>query len=175
MVRGACSLRPGVRGVSSRIRVRSIVGRFLEHSRIFVFGNGGRPEVYLASADWMPRNLHERVEVMFRLKDRVLCRRVCEQIVVPYLADTEKTRFLRADGNYTPASGNTARRTARNQFNAQNFLIHMAANRNENGDFPFQFRHQKRHSSRIADLLVSLWEPGAQDASPRSTPVENAE
>src|SRR5205085_5523038 len=65
LVRGMCALRPGVRGVSDRIRVRSIVGRFLEHSRIFYFANGGNDAVFLSSADWMPRNLYERVEVMF--------------------------------------------------------------------------------------------------------------
>src|SRR6202165_4814734 len=69
LVRGLCSFRPGIRGVSDRIRVRSIVGRFLEHSRIFYFENGGEPEVYLGSADWMSRNLHERVEVLFPLKN----------------------------------------------------------------------------------------------------------
>ena len=67
IVRGQCTLVPGLRGISSRIRVRSIVGRFLEHSRIFYFENGGKPEVYLGSADWMPRNLYERVEVLFPL------------------------------------------------------------------------------------------------------------
>ena len=65
IIRGACALRPNVRDVSHRIRVRSIVGRFLEHSRIFYFENGGEPDIYLGSADWMPRNLYERVEVMF--------------------------------------------------------------------------------------------------------------
>ena len=74
IVRGQCALVPGVRGLSSRIRVRSIVGRFLEHSRIFYFENGGKPEIYLGSADWMPRNLYERVEVIFPLKDPQLCR-----------------------------------------------------------------------------------------------------
>jgi polyphosphate kinase len=69
IVRGQCALVPGVRGLSSRIRVRSIVGRFLEHSRIFYFENGGNPDIYLGSADWMPRNLYERVEVLFPLKD----------------------------------------------------------------------------------------------------------
>ena len=77
IVRGACALRPGVKGISEHIRVRSVVGRFLEHSRIFVFGNGGSSEVYLGSADWMPRNLYERVEVIFRLKGPTLCQRVC--------------------------------------------------------------------------------------------------
>src|SRR5271154_5380819 len=69
IVRGACALRPGVRGLSHNIRVRSIIGRFLEHSRIFYFENGGTPDLYLGSADWMPRNLYERVEVMFPVKN----------------------------------------------------------------------------------------------------------
>src|SRR6202040_137561 len=87
LVRGICSLRPGIRGISDRIRVRSIVGRFLEHSRIFYFENGGAPEVYLGSADWMPRNLYERVEVMFRLKDPQICNRVYDEILLSYLKD----------------------------------------------------------------------------------------
>ncbi len=90
IVRGGCALRPGVRGISSRIRVRSIVGRFLEHSRIFAFANGGKSEMYLASADWMPRNLYERVEVMFRLKDPALCQQVCTSVLAPYFAGTRK-------------------------------------------------------------------------------------
>ena len=76
VVRGACALRPGLRGISSRIRVRSVIGRFLEHSRVFVFGNGGKTETYLGSADWMHRNIYERVEVMFHLRDPELARQI---------------------------------------------------------------------------------------------------
>ena len=101
IVRGQCTLVPGVRGLSSRIRVRSIVGRFLEHSRIFFFENGGKPEVYLGSADWMPRNLYERVEVVFPVKDPQLCERVCSEVLSSYLADTRKARLLGADGKYS--------------------------------------------------------------------------
>ena len=90
IVRGMCALRPGVRGVSDRIRVRSIVGRFLEHSRIFHFANGGEEEIYLSSADWMPRNLYERVEVMFPLKDAMVRERVHQEILDAYLADNVK-------------------------------------------------------------------------------------
>ena len=100
IVRGACALRPGIRGVSSRIRVRSIVGRFLEHSRIFAFGNGGKTELYLGSADWMHRNIYERVEVMFHLRDPELCNQVYSEVIQPYLADTEKTRILEPSGQY---------------------------------------------------------------------------
>jgi len=98
IVRGQCTL---VRGLSSRIRVRSIVGRFLEHSRIFFFENGGTPEVYLGSADWMPRNLYERVEVVFPVKDPQICERLCSEILSSYLADTRKARLLGPDGKYS--------------------------------------------------------------------------
>ncbi len=103
IVRGQCVLVPGLRGVSSRIRVRSIVGRFLEHSRIYYFENGGSPEVYLGSADWMPRNLYERVEVLFPLKDQELRERICKEILPSYLADNQKARTLGSDGQYRAA------------------------------------------------------------------------
>lgn len=108
IVRGQCTLVPGLRGISSRIRVRSIVGRFLEHSRIYYFENGGSPEVYLGSADWMPRNLYERVEVLFPLKDQELRERICKEILPAYLSDNQKAWQLGTDGKYTavrPASG----------------------------------------------------------------------
>ena len=91
IVRGICALRPGVRGVSDHIRVRSIVGRYLEHSRIFYFANGGEEEVYLGSADWMPRNLYERVELIFPIKDVLLRERIRREILEAYLADNLKT------------------------------------------------------------------------------------
>jgi polyphosphate kinase len=101
IVRGQCTLVPGLRGISSRIRVRSIVGRFLEHSRIFYFGNGGEPEIYLGSADWMPRNLYDRVEVLFPLKDEHLRQRIVDEILPSYLADNLKARVLGSDGTYS--------------------------------------------------------------------------
>jgi len=107
-------LRPNVRGLSHRIRVRSIVGRFLEHSRIFYFENGGTAEIYLGSADWMPRNLYERVEVMFPLKDLSLRQRVSEKILLNYLRDNSKTRLLGPDGIYTRAHDNGAVGSGRN-------------------------------------------------------------
>ena len=100
VVRGICCLRPGIPGVSDNIRVRSIVGRFLEHSRIWYFSNGGREEIYLGSADLMPRNLDERVEVMTRLEDGRLKRRVRDEILGACLADNVKARELNADGSY---------------------------------------------------------------------------
>ncbi|HXA55869.1 MAG TPA: polyphosphate kinase 1 [Candidatus Acidoferrum sp.] len=130
IVRGACALRPGVRGLSSRIRVRSVIGRFLEHSRVFVFANAGKPEIYLGSADWMQRNIYERVEVMFHLRDTALCERIVSGVLAPYLADTAKTRFLQSDGAYLRAY-DMHRNGTRNasHFNAQQFLIDLAEGR----------------------------------------------
>jgi polyphosphate kinase len=172
LVRGACALRPGVRGVSSRIRVRSIVGRFLEHSRIFVFGNGGHTEVYLGSADWMPRNLYERVEVMFRLKNRALSRKICETIVLPYLADTEKTRFLRTDGGYARTDAHRGKRPSRRHFNVQEFFIRAAENHDQHGEPSFAPHFREVQSSRIAHLLLTGGNPHAE-APAHSTPVGN--
>jgi polyphosphate kinase len=101
IVRGVCMLRPGVPGVSENIRVRSIVGRFLEHSRAFYFANDGREEVYLGSADWMNRNLDRRVEVVAPVKDQRLRRYLREVLLDAYLRDNVKARLLSADGTYT--------------------------------------------------------------------------
>jgi polyphosphate kinase len=103
IVRGMCSLRPGVEGLSERIRVRSIVGRFLEHSRIFWFSNGGQPEVFCGSADWMPRNLVERSEAVFPVDDPALAARLRNEILAAYLADNTKARLLQPNGSYTRA------------------------------------------------------------------------
>ncbi len=112
IVRGMCCLRPGVPGVSENIRVVSIVGRFLEHSRIYWFGNGGDPLVYLGSADWMPRNFDRRVEVAFPVEDAALKARVTDEILPAFLNDNVKSRVLRNDGTYErlhPANGEKPR------------------------------------------------------------------
>jgi polyphosphate kinase len=101
LVRGMCSLRPGIPGVSETIRVISIVGRFLEHSRVFFFRNGGDEEAYLGSADLMPRNLNGRVEVLFPVSDPRLVSIVREEILGAYFADTVKARVMNSDGSYT--------------------------------------------------------------------------
>jgi polyphosphate kinase len=101
VVRGICSLRPGIPGVSENIRVTSIVGRFLEHSRIFCFRNGGEEEIYLGSADLMPRNLNRRVEVLFPVRSPRLVARVRDEILDPYLADDAGARHMRSDGSYS--------------------------------------------------------------------------
>jgi polyphosphate kinase len=103
-VRGICCLRPGVPGVSDNIRVTSIVGRFLEHARIYEFGNGGDPELYVGSADLMPRNLDRRVEVLFPVEDGSLREVVSDQILTLHLTDTVKLRRLQPDGSYAPVS-----------------------------------------------------------------------
>ena len=99
IVRGICTLRPGLGDVSSNIRVRSIVGRFLEHSRMFYFGNNGKEEVFLGSADWMYRNLSRRVEVVFPVKEPKLKDHL-KGVLDAYLNDNVNARELRADGTY---------------------------------------------------------------------------
>ena len=104
IVRGMCCLRPGVPGVSETIRVRSIVGRFLEHSRVYYFENGGQPEVFCASADLMERNLQRRIEVAFPILDPVLQRRVVEEALEYYLRDNTQSWLLQPDGSYVRAT-----------------------------------------------------------------------
>jgi polyphosphate kinase len=123
IVRGLCILRPGVKGLSENIRVRSIVGRFLEHSRIFHFDNGGELEIYLGSADWMPRNLFERCEVVFPVRDAAAKARIHEEILPAYLADTVKARLQQPEGTYLRA-GKLARDAA--PFSSQDFLMQLA-------------------------------------------------
>ena len=111
IVRGVCGLRPGVPGVSDNIRVISIVGRFLEHSRIFYFRNGGQEEVYLGSADLMSRNLDRRVEILFPVQEPRLVRHLRDEVLQVYLADNVKARSLKPDGSYArikPAPGQPA-------------------------------------------------------------------
>jgi polyphosphate kinase len=120
IVRGMCSLRPGMKGLSERIRVRSIVGRYLEHSRIFSFANGGKEEIYCGSADWMPRNLFERCEVLFPVMQPNLVKRLREEILAAYLADNTKARLLQSDGEYVRAPRTGA------AFSAQEYLTRIA-------------------------------------------------
>jgi polyphosphate kinase len=123
IIRGLCILRPGVKGLSDRIRVRSIVGRFLEHSRIYQFANGGSDEVYIGSADWMPRNLFERCEVVFPVRDPAALARIHDEILPAYLADTVKARLQQSDGTYLRASKLVKDAPP---FSAQEFLMQLA-------------------------------------------------
>jgi polyphosphate kinase len=100
LVRGVCCLRPGIPGISDNIKVRSIVGRFLEHSRIFYFQNGEDEEIYAGSADLMPRNINRRVETLFPLTDPGMIEHVKTKILGPYLADDAKARCMQSDGAY---------------------------------------------------------------------------
>lgn len=107
IVRGLCCLRPGIPGVSENIRVRSIVGRFLEHSRLYYFGNGGSEEIYMGSADLMPRNLDHRVEILFPLLDAKIVRRMRDAVLEQCLHDNRKARIGRPEGTYgfAPVNG----------------------------------------------------------------------
>ncbi len=118
-VRGICCLRPGVKGVSENIRVVSIVGRFLEHSRVFYFANGGKPEIYLSSADIMARNLDRRVELMFPIEDQAIAEVIKGQVLEMGLQDNQHARLLHPDGRYlsiAPAAGEP-------QVNSQNMNL----------------------------------------------------
>jgi polyphosphate kinase len=107
IVRGFCTLRPGLPGLSERIRVISVLGRFLEHHRIFVFHNDGNPEYFIGSADWMTRNLRRRVEAVAQVEDDV-CKREIERIMRTYLETTCNCWEMASDGTYqrhVPADG----------------------------------------------------------------------
>jgi polyphosphate kinase len=119
IVRGACSLRPGVPGLSENIRVRSIVGRFLEHSRIFNFHNEGANDVYLSSADWMNRNLFRRIEIAFPVLDPQLKKRVLQEGLLPYLKDNKNSWELDSDGVYHRRKS----RTIQAEFSVQQHLM----------------------------------------------------
>ncbi len=100
LVRGICCLRPGIQGISENITVTSIIGRFLEHSRIYYFENDGAPELYAGSADLMPRNLDHRVEIIFPISDPKLIRRVREELLARYFCDGKNARLMQSDGSY---------------------------------------------------------------------------
>jgi polyphosphate kinase len=126
LVRGTCCLRPGVPGVSDNIRVRSVVGRFLEHSRLFWFLNGGYQEMYLGSADLMERNLDRRVETLVPVRDGEILEHLREIVLQAYLRDTQRAFVLNAAGHYERAE------KADDGFSAQQFLLtHYSERRNE--------------------------------------------
>jgi polyphosphate kinase len=119
LVRGICSLRPGIPGISDNIRVRSVVGRFLEHSRIYYFRNGGEEQIYLGSADLMPRNINRRVETLFPVEEPHIIRYLRNDVLAVYMHDNLKTRVMNSDGTYTrikPKSNETP-------LNVQNWLL----------------------------------------------------
>jgi polyphosphate kinase len=113
-VRGICCLRPGVKGLSENIRVVSIIDRFLEHSRIFQFYHGGAKLTFISSADWMPRNLDRRVELMVPVRDKA-CRRKLQEILETCFADNVKASLMQPDGTYTPVPCEGRQRSVRAQ------------------------------------------------------------
>jgi polyphosphate kinase len=117
IVRGICILRPGIPGLSENIRVRSVVGRFLEHSRVFWFANGGEEELYIGSADWMTRNLKHRVEVVTPVNDQKAKRFLRDVLLDAYLTDNTQARELQPDGSYTPIL------TGSEPFNSQEYFM----------------------------------------------------
>ncbi len=119
IVRGVCCLRPGLPGISETIRVRSVIGRFLEHSRIYYFHNGGDELIYVGSADFMPRNLNRRVEVLFPIEDRRSIRRLRDRILAKYLEDEAGSRLMQPDGTYTQA----ARQPGKRLFDVQAYFL----------------------------------------------------
>jgi len=149
IIRGLCILRPGVKGLSERIRVRSIVGRFLEHSRIYHFANGGESEIYLGSADWMPRNLFERCEVVFPVRDPAALARIHDEILPAYMADTVKARLQQSDGTYLRASKLVKDAPA---FSAQEFLMHLAEGKTDLDAIPApDARRERKTAEKAAD------------------------
>jgi len=121
LVRGICCLRPGLRGISENITVRSIVDRFLEHSRIFYFENGGHPDIFLGSADWMPRNFFRRIEAVFPVEDPALRERIRAELLAIPLADEARAWWLQPDGTYRrPRSKN------KNPLRSQQEFIRLA-------------------------------------------------
>src|SRR5690606_14941313 len=159
IVRGICALRPGVKGLSENIQVKSVVGRFLEHSRVFHFENGGAPAIFIGSGDWMERNLRERVEVSIPIKDPAFIDLI-EDILSVYWADNVKSRTMRPDGSYVlPAS------PAEGAVNAQEWL----ASRAESPDTPMPavtrlFPLRQPHASSEPGSHLSETGTGAEPA-----------
>ncbi len=147
IVRGICRLRPGVPGVSETIRVRSIVGRFLEHSRIYAFHAGGEERVYLSSADWMERNLLRRVEACFPVLDPELRQRVREEGLESYLADDRRAWLLGADGAWQRARAAAPRRDAQLELLAglsHSVEVELQADSGEQGGLVLEVRSDER-------------------------------
>jgi len=155
IVRGICALRPGVKGLSENIRVRSIVGRFLEHSRIYCFANGGNEEIYCGSADWMPRNFFERCETIFPIKDPGLRHRIRNEILAAYLADDTKARHMRSDGSYPHV-----RTGKQGGFSVQDFLMKVSEGKASADSIP----------TSPAEIKLRRSEFGPQDSGDDTAP-----
>lgn len=168
IVRGICCLRPGVPGVSENIRVRSIVDRFLEHSRVFFFESGGRQLLFGASADWMSRNFHRRVEVMFPILDEAGRRRLLDDLFGVGLSDNSKANELKSDGSYErviPDEGDELRRS-------QAMLLGRAkvaekdAEERVRAERPFIVRPVRQRPTKIRPTMTPL-----RDEDPEDVPI----
>jgi polyphosphate kinase len=146
IVRATCCLRAGVTGLSENIRLRNIVGRFLEHARIFYFENGGKPVVFAGSADWMPRNFFRRVEALFPIEDPELRRRIVDELLPTELRDNVDARELQPDGTFAaPRRG-----SSEEAFSAQKYFMIAASLRT------------------TASLAAAVTQPPIAAASPRT-------
>ncbi len=119
IVRGICVLRPGIKGLSENIRVVSIIGRFLEHSRVFYFANGGSEEIYIGSADWMHRNLDRRVEAVTPIKDEKIKNYIKDEVLGAYLKDNTNARILKSDGTYEKLKA----KSKNDEFDSQMYFV----------------------------------------------------
>ncbi|HEV2273613.1 MAG TPA: polyphosphate kinase 1 [Acidobacteriaceae bacterium] len=162
IVRGICSLRPGLPGLSEKIRVRSVIGRFLEHSRIFYFSNGGKEEIYCGSADWMPRNLFERCEVVFPMRDPQLRSRIKNEILAAYLADNTKARIEKSTGEYARLLSTDGK-----HFNAQDFFIRVA----EGHDTADSIPPPATLPSAVTNSSTAARRPGRAKASAKTSVI----
>jgi polyphosphate kinase len=167
LVRGICCLRPGIPGVSERIRVRGIVDRFLEHARIFWFEADGAHEVYLSSADWMQRNFHRRVEIMVPIEDPALKARLIDEILGIEMRDNVKARILRADGTYQRAQPPEGAEPVRAQWVFLSKARDAAARADAKMRFerPFVVRPVRNRPTKALDG-VDLGEPSGREANP---------
>jgi polyphosphate kinase len=140
-VRGICCLKPGIKGVSENIEVVSILDRYLEHARIFYFANGGHPEVYLSSADWMERNLDKRIELLFPVTDAAHKKR-CKAILDTCFADNTQSWTLQSDGTYVPKTGSGKKVQAQRVFYEQVLAAHQKKKQHPQRFHPVR-QHQK--------------------------------
>jgi len=166
IVRGMSALRPGIKGLSENIRVRSIVGRFLEHSRIFYFANGGDEEIYCGSADWLGRNFFERCEVVFPIKEKHLKARLRDEILAAFLADNVKTRLEGPDGSYYYANTVEPYKSAP-VFEAQSFLMRLAEGKASVSDIP---KYTPPAAAELAPAKPKRALPAKKAAANKSTP-----
>ncbi|MEM9069200.1 MAG: polyphosphate kinase 1 [Myxococcota bacterium] len=153
IVRGICCLRPGIAGISDNIRVRSIVDRFLEHHRLFYFESGGRQLLFGSSADWMPRNFHRRIEVMFPIEDDAIRRRVVDQVLGIALDDNVKASVLHSDGSYarveTPEDGEGDRVRSQARFLELAKAAEVAAMARARAERPFIVRPVRNRPTKV--------------------------